>query len=249
MMLGALSASGGSFTPLSISGLDRWYRADTLSSGVPQDKSGNGNHCTQATAGKRGTPGSGGLNGKSFITMDGTQAWQMPNNQSGAKTSIHVVKFLHSVTVGEVIFSLHTTKNAGSTLMSELVNINFSGFAVISVLDDLAASATVAMVGHTTDPAANASILLHTYNGGTNTAVGSYTMSLNGTSKTVVTSNTDSRGGSDFASLMGRVNAANAVAFGCKCDWYESIFYNRVLTSLEQSNLITLYQKPYFGIA
>jgi hypothetical protein len=74
-------------------------------------------------------------------------------------------------------------------------------------------------------------------------------MSLNGTSKTVVTSNTDSRGGSDFASLMGHVNAANAVAFGCKCDWYESIFYNRVLTSLEQSNLITLYQKPYFGIA
>jgi hypothetical protein len=147
-----------------------------------------------------------------------------------------------------VFFSLHTTKNAGSTLMSELININFAGYDVISVLDDFLTTALV-MVGHTTDPAANASILLHTYNGGTNTSVGSYAMSLNGTAKTVTTSNTDSRGGSDFASLMGRVNAANAVAFGCKCDWYESLFFNRALNSTEQNNIVVNYQKPYFGIA
>jgi hypothetical protein len=48
---------------------------------------------------------------------------------------------------------------------------------------------------------------------------------------------------------MGRINAANAVAFGCKCDWYESLFFNRALNSTEQNNVVVNYQKPYFGIA
>lgn len=78
-----IEAAPGVFSPSDISGMVAWYKADSLALsdgdavGSWADSSPNGNHVTQATAGKKPTFKTNILNGKPVVRFDGEDFLQI----------------------------------------------------------------------------------------------------------------------------------------------------------------------------
>jgi hypothetical protein len=112
-------AATAPWTPdaLASSTLKAWYKADdaasiTSSSGAVSqwnDKSGNGNHVTQATAGLKPTTGTQTINSKNVLDFDGgdslskTSGTSLPDNSPGFTIAV-VAKFDSASAAGWLVF-------------------------------------------------------------------------------------------------------------------------------------------------
>jgi hypothetical protein len=112
------------FSPLQLSGLSAWYRADkgvTLNGATVSawgDQSGNGRHFSQGTAASQPTFAATGLGGQPALTFDGTSdslataATVFSTPSSGMKVTLFVVASIVSLATGAVILELSTNTNA-----------------------------------------------------------------------------------------------------------------------------------------
>lgn len=239
-----VAAFGSSFTPRSLANCVVWLRADlgitTVSGAVSvwaDQATGSANNATQTNAPSMPTyNASGGLNNAAYLTFTGSSAlsWGYVS-PTGAHTIMVVMKLTTTNGGGHTAYVIYD-----GTHTSEMI-LDLSGYSNTSWVDGWS-SGGGSMVG-VNDVLGSASghILLHTTDGLGN-ATGNYTASLDGTSKTVVTS-----GAYGAVGTGSEIGARTTGAFTLVANLYEIVVYNRVLSSTEQGKLVA-YAKARYGL-
>jgi len=238
----------GPWTPTTPSGLKQWLKADTgtfqASScttaasadtdpvGCWQDQSGQGNNVTQSTSGKRPLLKLAIQNGKQVLQFDGSDDAFNDTLAVSGQMSFFIVYKVASLSSGNSA-ELFTLKN---TTFSELLIINsVAGYTTVSFINDLAGSQTG--VGYNPVFDSNWHILIATYNGGTNTSTGSYTITFDGVSRTVVSSSTFARTGTDVGGIGSRINNSGTSSFTLNGYIAEMGVYSTALSAGDVTNL------------
>lgn len=238
---GGVAATG----PAIIAGLQAWFRGDAATAATLTDLSGNGNAATQGTAGKQASISAGGLGSQPRIVFAGAQGYTTPLDLAGAHTVFAVFKVNGTDTSGYTVWRVSHVSGGNAVSDGECV-INVAGYQSVSYRGDYLASG--GSVGcNPTLGTTSGHCLVQTYNGGTNTAAGSYTADLDGVAQTITTSGAFAGSASDRSSLGARVSSADAVSLGAKLDLYEWAAWGRVLTTTERAALYT-YAHGRYGV-
>lgn len=235
----------GSFVddiPPTISGLVQWLRGDEVikdgSNNVSQwtDKSGLGNHCTQAVTGNMPLYVASGINSQPSIRFNSD--WLINPLVLQNEKTIIVVDKINTIAVS----SLLTIKYDVNTF-TEYVPTSLGGYQPRTFRHDFAAPA--GGVGIADALTLNPHLFIHTYNNGVNTTPASYTADLDNINKPVVASGPMGRFGTDKGSIGARVTSGNAGSLFYLGDVAEIIIYDRVLTGAEQTTLKTYLNSRY----
>lgn len=132
-------------------------------------------------------------------------------------------------------YSAFTFRQAATTF-SELLFCNSGGYTNVTVRAKADGTNGVGF-SPTLDTAAHRLVI--TYNNGSGSDVGSYTISYDGVSQTVSASSAINRIATDLGSIGARVDSAHAPTFPSSMQNQEIVVYSRALTSPERTTLDT----------
>lgn len=242
-------------TPLTIapSGLVAWLRSDL---GLPGGQTDNatiaswasqvagGADCAQTNPLKQPVwHSSGGLNNQPYLAFNGSKAFTWALDQGGARTVFCVFR-VTTAPASSTIYTIYSSKRSSDSTFSEYVDINFAGYKTTSFRFDYQAASS--SVGYdTTLGTTNGHCAITTYDGVSNTATGSYSDTLDGTSQTLSGSSTFGRTSTDLGSVGGRLNSAQAVSNGAIIELSELVVWSRVVNSTEKTNLTSYSRTRY----
>lgn len=244
---------GADFVPADFSGCRLWVRSDlgiSLVTGSKvqawQDQITKTNY-VQTTDANRPVY-SPGLQGRPKLVFSGSQALFNSNFFLTGPMSVFIVIQLTSTpTLGNSVVPYVIQGAAGSALRSLLIFINVGGYQPITFKHDLSASgAAVGSSNYTT--AARCYVL--TYNGGTNTTAGNYTLEDLGTGLSVSATSSIGSAAAFFSSIGAAVNdPAGTISAGSEmsADFYEFSLYDRPLSIRERLDLYA-YANRLYGI-
>jgi hypothetical protein len=243
---------GGTFNPTRIPNLRLWMSAVGLPGLVDNapvttwaDLSPSNSPATQATSAKKPTFKTGVQGGQPGVLFDATDDHLLqPLAVGGAKTIILAYK-LAGVPGASTVYSALSLKLAAGT-WCELDFFNFAGYEEICFKHDMG-SVAAAAVGIDQALDTNAHILTHTYNGGTNTSVGSYAARLDGVAKSIVTTGNMGRADTDKGAIGARVTSADVGSLMFNGYLFSVLVYTRVLAAFEIQN-VERYVGAKYGI-
>lgn len=256
IMLGLATAGqgGGAFGPQSISSLALWHDA-SLASTVTlnvadvasiSDRSGNSRTASMATAAEQPAYTSAAINGLNAITFTGANndalnianARDIARNRAGI-TWVGVVRFAN-LTGSRRIFTV--SSGGGSTLFS-IAQIITSG--VIQVGSRRVSADTLSQQSSTVALVANQAAFLAV---SVNFATGAIVVQIDGTSETLTAGWTVGAASEDVSSTFDpAIGRSGANTFSGV--FAEGMFYSKLLSSQEISDLRTRYLKPKWNLA
>ena len=152
------------------------------------DRSTNSRDCVQATAAAKPTYQTSVANSYPGIQFDGTDdlmAYPTADMPSGARTTIIVYKSEVVPASTDSDTFIFTQDSGGNSCMVSLHNV--AGYKKVGFKNDFGSGGPAASVGFDTAHDLATNILIVTYDGGTNTDVGSYAAWFNSVSQTIET--------------------------------------------------------------
>lgn len=201
---------------------------------------------TQTTDANRPTYGAG-LQGRPKIVTAGSHAlYNTSFFLTGPMTMFLMVQFTSLPTLGNSVVPVITRGASTGALRSVYVWINVGGYPTISWKNDLSASG--AGVGYSAYTTA-ARCYVFTYNGGTNTAVGNYTLDDLGFNYSPLVTNPGLGNASAFYSSIGASvddpGATISAGSETSADFYEMALWNRPLSASERMDLYGYANRMY----
>ena len=246
-------AGGGDFEPKDFGGCRLWVRSDLgislASSGrvqAWQDQITKTSY-VQTTDANRPTY-SPGINGRPKLVFAGSHALFNPSFYlSGPKSVFLMIQLTSTPTLGNSVVPYVIQGTASSALRSLLIFINVGGYQPITFKDDLSASgAAVGTSNYTTA----ARCYVETYNGGTNTTAGNYTIDDLGSPLTISATSSIGSASAFFTSLGAAVDdPAGTISAGSQmsADLYEFAVWGRPFSARERLDLYA-YANRLYGV-
>lgn len=220
---------GGTFSPLDITGLTAWWRADlgiTLNGGTVSawaDQSGNGNHLIQGTGSAQPTyNASGGANNQAFLAFDGGDILARAAAVIGVSTYTYFLVLRQ--TTGSTLQRLMCCGGGGSGVGMYMTAANNRGLVNhgVAVQDDAAYTLNTDEVWTADRDGTTTRFFVN----GTQTAIGN-----SGSIPTAPAALTEIGGASATGEYIGRI--------------YEGFYYNRLLNTAERGIAVAALRGRY----